>query len=43
MSVLFFMVFGALAVTVEEALERRLERVAMARKAPRRARRYTFN
>lgn len=43
MSVLFFMVAGAVIATIDEALERHQERREWARRAPRRARQYTFN
>jgi len=40
MSLLFMSVVGAIAVTIEEAVERHQQRVKFAR---RRARQYTFN
>ena len=43
MSVLIFLILSAVCVTVDEAMERRQERREWARRAPRRARQYTFN
>ena len=40
MSLLFLSIAGAILVTIEEAVERRQERIKWAR---RRARQYTFN
>lgn len=43
MSVLIFLILSAIGVEIEEAIERYKERREWARRAPRRARQYTFN
>lgn len=43
MSVFIFLILSAICCTIEEAVERCQERREWARRAPRRARQYTFN